>query len=310
MSQRLFRSLLFIGAFLLKWENLAAAEANPAAPTANLDAPLTVPLWPDRPPQFLEGAPAEFVGGNGSIKNVTVPALVVFPASNEKRTARALIICAGGGYGSLDWKTHVVYAAQVFNPLGVTVFGLKYRLRPPHRLTNEGIQALTLLDAKRAVRLVRHRAEEWGINPHQIGIAGYSAGGNLAMNLAANFDLGDPQASDPIDRLSSRPDFAVGLATWHWRQKESPFHFRPETPPVFLVHATNDGVPGGAPIEMPKAIAVDLEKLGVPVKMAIFEQGAHGVGNLIPQRVKRGYPPTRWPQLLLEWLDGLPQQPQ
>ncbi len=265
-----------------------------------------VPLWPGEPPQFLVGTPAETVDESGHIKNVSVPALSLFLPPPAKRTGMAIILCAGGGYGSLDWKTHVVYAAEVFNPLGVAVIGLKYRLRPPHRLDNAGIQALTLLDAKRAVRTVRHRAAEWGIDPRGIGVAGYSAGANLAMNLAANFDAGDATAADPIERESSRPDFAVGLATWHWRQKESPFVFRRDTPPVFLVHATNDGIGGGAPIELPRAIKADLEKLDVPVRMEIFDEGAHGVGNLIPQRVKNGFPPARWPQLLLQWLGSLP----
>ncbi|HEY1052471.1 MAG TPA: alpha/beta hydrolase [Prosthecobacter sp.] len=279
--------------FMLLAASLAAAE------------PVVIPLWPDKPPQFLENAPAEITEARGSIRNVTVPSISLFLPPAEKRTGMAIIVCAGGGYGALDWKTHVIYAADVFNPKGVAVIGLKYRLRPPHKVDNAGIQAITLLDAKRAMRLVRSRAAEWGIDPHQIGIAGYSAGGNLTMNLAANFDTGTPTASDPIEREGSRPDFAVGLATWHWRQKESPFIFSKHTPPVFLVHATNDGINGGAPIEMPKDIQADLEKLGVPVKMAIFDQGAHGVGNLIPQRVKNGFPPAQWPELLLEWLATL-----
>ncbi|MCB1278461.1 alpha/beta hydrolase [Prosthecobacter sp.] len=269
----------------------------------------TIPLWPDKPPQFLANAPAEVKEERGNIRNVTVPSITLFLPPADKRTGMAIIVCAGGGYGSLDWKTHVKYAAEVFNAKGVAIIGLKYRLRPPHKLDNAGIQALTLLDAKRAVRLVRHRASEWGIKPKQIGIAGYSAGGNLAMNLAANFDAGDPKSEDPIERESSRPDFAVGLATWHWRQKESPFVFKKDTPPVYLVHATNDGINGGAPIEMPKAIKADLEKLGVPVRMDIFNEGSHGVGNLIPQRVAHGFPPAKWPELLLEWLPGvLPKQ--
>lgn len=262
----------------------------------------TIPLWPDKPPQFLENAPAESVEKNGAIRNVTVPSITLFPAAPEKHTGMAIIVCAGGGYGGLDWKTHVEYAAQAFRPLGVTIIGLKYRLRPPHKLDNAGIQALTLLDAKRAIRLVRHRAAEWGIDPHQIGIAGYSAGANLAMNLAANFDLGEGKTTDPIERESSRPDFAVGCATWHWRQKESPFKFTKDTPPVYLVHATNDGINGGAPIELPRQIKADLTALGVPVKMDEFDEGAHGVGNLIPQRVAHGFPPAQWPQLLLAWL--------
>lgn len=268
-----------------------------------------IPLWPAKPPQFMENAPAEIQEERGTIRNVTVPSITLFLPPAEKRTGMAIIVCAGGGYGALDWKTHVEYAADVFNPKGVAIIGLKYRLRPPHKLDNAGIQALTLLDAKRAMRLVRHRAGEWGIDPKQIGIAGYSAGGNLAINLAANFDSGDSSSQDSIERESSRPDFAVGLATWHWRQKESPFVFKKDTPPVYLLHATNDGINGGAPIEMPKAIKADLEKLGVPVRMDIFDEGSHGVGNLIPQRVAHGFPPAKWPELLLEWLPSiLPKQ--
>ncbi|WP_395749630.1 alpha/beta hydrolase [Prosthecobacter sp.] len=243
---------------------------------AVLVAAESIPLWPGKPPQFLENAPAEIQEERGTIRNVTVPAITLFLPPAEKRT-------------------------------GMAIIGLKYRLRPPHKLDNAGIQALTLLDAKRAVRLVRHRAKEWGIDPKQVGIAGYSAGGNLSMNLAANFDRGDAQSPDPIERESSRPDFAVGLATWHWRQKESPFVFQKDTPPVFLVHASNDGIQGGAPIEMPQDIKADLEKIGVPVRMEVFDEGAHGVGNLIPQRVKNGYPPAKWPELLLEWLQSLPK---
>jgi dienelactone hydrolase len=202
----------------------------------------------------VENAPPELVE-DSRIRSVSVPTITPYLPPKEKRTGMAIIVCAGGGYGSHDWRTHVVNAAQVFNPKGVTVIGLKYRTRPPNGKTNEDIQTVTLLDAQRAVRTVRARAAGWGLDPRQIGVAGYSAGANLAMNLAANFDAGDANATDPVERQSSRPDFAVGCATWHWRQKESPFKFPKHAPPVFLVHATNDGLPGpdgrlgGAPIE-------------------------------------------------------------
>jgi len=269
--------------------------------------PEPIRLWPDEPPQFLKVAPAESIENGRSVRMVSVPTITPYLPAPEQSTGRAIIVCPGGGYGALDWQTHVVCAAQVFVPKGVAVIGLKYRLRPPHKVDNAGIQALTLLDAQRAIRLVRERAAEWHLDPHQIGIAGYSAGGNLAMNLAANFDAGDPQAADPVERHSSRPDFAVGLATWHWRRKESPFRFAKDAPPVFLVHATNDGINGGAPIDLPRAIERDLKALGVPVHMAVFDEGAHGVGNLIPQRVQHNFPPAKWPELLLDWLAKLQQ---
>src|SRR5262249_50415917 len=155
----------------------------------------------------------------------------------------------------------------------------KYRTRPPNGPSNAEIQSVALLDAKRAIRVVRAHAAEWGLDPHQIGIAGYSAGANLALNLAANFEAGDPAQADPVERESSRPAFAIGLATGPRRQKPSPFPFRREPPPVFLVHATNDGLGGGAPIELPRAIREQLEPLGVPVHLEEFDEGAHGVGN-------------------------------
>lgn len=108
-------------------------------------------LWPDKPPQFMENAPPETRGENGQFRNVTVPSIELFLPPADNRNGMALIVCAGGGYGSLDWKTHVIYAAEVFNRMGVAVIGLKYRLRPPHKLDNAGIQALTLLDRKSVV---------------------------------------------------------------------------------------------------------------------------------------------------------------
>jgi len=265
--------------------------------------PGPIPLWPEKPPRLAEGAPAETVDEHARIKNVSIPTISAYLPPASVRNGMAIIVCPGGGYGTLDWKTHVIYAAQVFNAKGVTVIGLKYRLRPPNGKTNEDIQQIALLDAQRAMRLVRQRADEWGIDPHRVGIVGYSAGANLAMNLASHFDAGDASAADLIERQSCRPDFAVGLATWHWGKKESPFVFNKNTPPVFLVHATNDGLTGGAPIEMPRAIAADLQKLGVPVHLEVFDEGGHGVGNLIPQRVQHGFPPAKWPDLLLEWLE-------
>ena len=252
---------------------------------------------------------------HGHVKNVSIPTITVFLPPKEKRNGRAIIVCPGGGYGTIDWNTHAVNAANYFNPRGVAVIGLKYRTNwSPKMISREKIQHLALLDAQRAVRTVRRHAPEWGIDPRQIGVAGYSAGANLTMNLAANFDAGNAQAADPIERESCRPDFAIGCSTWHWRQKESPFVFHKDSPPVLLVHATNDGVPnkdgdiGGAPIELPLAIAADLEKRGVPVYLAIFDEGGHGVGNLTPQRVQSGYAPAKWPEQMLHWLDGLSQR--
>jgi acetyl esterase/lipase len=287
----------------------AAAELTPSEQALKKllgdGTPDPIPLWPGKPPKYADNPPAETVNANAQIKLISVPTITAYLPPKETRTGMAIVVCPGGGYGTMDWRTHVVYASQVFNPLGVAVIGLKYRTRPPNAGDNASIQSLALLDAKRAVRTVRQRAAEWGIDPRKIGVAGYSAGANLTMNLAANFDDGDQTSVDPIERQSCRPDFAVGLATWHWRERKSPFIFRKDAPPVFLVHATNDGITGGAPIGMPRAIKADLEALGVPVRMDVFDEGGHGVGNLIPQRVKSGFPPAKWPEHLLKWLEEI-----
>lgn len=302
------RILLALLALLLLQAALHSDDLTPSELTLREllgdSTPAPIPLWPDKPPKFVENAPPETVDEHARIQMISAPTITPYLPPKDTSTGMAIIVCPGGGYGSMDWKTHVVYAAQVFNAKGVAVIGLKYRTRPPHMVDNAGIQEIALLDAERAVRLTRHHTEEWNLDPDKIGVAGYSAGANLAMNLAANFTAGAPNAADPIERESSRPDFVVGLATWHWRKKESPFTFRSDTPPVFLVHATNDGIKGGAPIELPYAIKADLERLRVPVHIEVFDQGAHGVGNLIPQRVKHGFPPAKWPDLLLKWLES------
>jgi acetyl esterase/lipase len=307
------RTLLTSTVFLVTSGLLTAADLSPSEEALRRQlgdgTPEPMLLWPDKPPHFAESAPAETVDANAHIKNVSVPTISAYLPGPETHHRTAVIVCPGGGYGALDWKTHVVYAARVFNAKGVAVIGLKYRLRPPNGRTNEDIQQIALLDAQRAVRLVRQHAGEWDVDPHRIGIVGYSAGANLVMNLAAHFDPGDANSTDQVERQSCRPDFAVGLATWHWRQKESPFQFRPDTPPVFLVHASNDGINGGAPIELPRAIEADLKRLGVPVHLEGFDEGGHGVGNLIPQRVEHGFPPAKWPELLLSWLDTVMAKP-
>src|SRR5262249_39385417 len=154
-------------------------------------APEPIPLWPGKPPRFAESAPPETVDDHAHIRMVSVPGISVYLPPPGKGTGLAVVVCPGGGYGALDWETHVVYAADYFLPRGVAVIGLMYRTRPPNAGTNADIQAIALLDAKRALRVVRSRAREWHVDPHKVGIVGYSAGANLAMNLASKFDAGD-----------------------------------------------------------------------------------------------------------------------
>lgn len=271
-------------------------------PLIHSTPPVPIPLW-DR--QLFEGSArslAEQVNkDSGIIENVSEPALSLY-LPEQNNTGVAVVVFPGGGYQVLDWKTHVVYAANVFNQMGMAVIGLKYRTRPPNRGSNEDIQAIALQDAKRALRMVRNRAREWRIDPDRIGVAGYSAGANLALNLASHFDAGEISSNDPIERESSRPDFVIGIATWHWQQKALPYSFNKDMPPVFLVHAIDDSV---APVELPRAIEKDLRKLNVPVRLEIFAEGGHGVGDLHPERLGNHDPAAHWPQHFQNWYQAL-----
>lgn len=281
---------------LLLWPAMAMAAFVRAQ-----EAPPPVPLWPDKPPGFVENAPAETADKNGTVENVSIPAITVYLPPKDRSTGLALVVCPGGSYRLLGWAAHVALTAQYFNPRGIAVIGLKYRTSPPNKIS-PGDRNIPLTDLKRALRTVRFRAGEWNIDPHKIGVAGYSAGANLALTLAGGFDEGDSGSHDPIERLGCRPDFVVACSAWHWRQKTSPFTFPQNTPPLFLVHAADDAI---APVELPYAIKGQLEGLGVPVHLEVYNEGGHSVAHLVPRRIEQNIPASKWPERMMEWLDGL-----
>jgi len=150
-----------------------------------------VPLWP-------EGAP----GAHGKTDNDT-PALLPFPAK-ENANGTAVVVCPGGGYGGLAMDHEGLQIAEWLNQRGISAWILRYRLgsKGYHHPIQQG-------DVLRAVRTVRHQAKDHGVDPNRIGVWGFSAGGHLASTAATHFDLGKPSAIDPVDQVSSRPDFAV-----------------------------------------------------------------------------------------------------
>jgi acetyl esterase/lipase len=138
---------------------------------------------------------------------VQKPDIAVFLPSKKNATGEAVIVCPGGGYSILayDWEGSDI--ARWLNSRGITAFVLKYRL--PLSKSNIVPHKSPLMDAQRAMRLVRFNAEKWNIDPGKIGIMGFSAGGHLASTLSTHFDGGDPVSSDPVERMSCRPDFSV-----------------------------------------------------------------------------------------------------
>ncbi|MFN0069417.1 MAG: alpha/beta hydrolase [Limisphaerales bacterium] len=255
---------------------LATMLATLAAPAA--ETPL--PLWPD-------GAP----GALGE-REQDRPTLTPFRAPAERATGAAIVVLPGGGYGGLAQHEGPAYA-EWLNSLGVHAFVLKYRLG------SHGYRHPRMLeDAARAVRLVRARAADWGVDPARVGIMGSSAGGHLASTLLTHFDASRPDAADAVDRQSSRPDLGVlcypvislGEFTHQGSKKnllgENPpadlvqllsneLQVTKDTPPTFLWHTVEDAA---VPVENSLLFAAALRKAGVPFDLHVYEKGRHGIG--------------------------------
>jgi acetyl esterase/lipase len=282
---------------------IVAASASLAAARDPEDI---VQLWPGKPPGETAELPAEadtstpgkgLVAGSPIIRlgNVSIPTLSVFLPPKEKATGASIIVCPGGGYNILAFDLEGTEVADWFNERGVACFVLKYRV--PKRPGQEPKSLAALQDGQRAVSLVRSRASEWGLDPARIGILGFSAGGNLAGMTALHFAERRYPKADAADDISSRPDFAVLVYPAYFVEKDgsiSPdLKVTKETPPMFLVHAQNDGVTCESSIQMFLA----LKRAGVPSELHVYPTGGHGYG-LRPTE----HAVTHWPERCHEWL--------
>jgi acetyl esterase/lipase len=292
-------TLYFAVLFALSGAGLIAAQTAAPASTPATEAN-TVLLWPN-------GAPGAV--GNTALDKPTVT--VYLPAQNPTHTG--IVVCPGGGYVMLATDLEGTQFAHWLNVRGVAAFVLKYRLGPRYHYPNQ------LLDAQRAIRYVRSHATEDGLAPNHIGIWGFSAGGHLASTAGTHFDAGNPDAVDPIERASSRPDFMVlaypvismepggitHIGSMHFLLGEQPnpmlenelsneTQVTPQTPPAFLFSTTNDET---VPVMNSVLFYEALLRAGVPAELHIFERGHHGVG------LAQDNPQLRmWPVLLQNWL--------
>lgn len=290
---------------------LVAPVARPAD-----DGPKVYPLWPEGAPGALgKEAGDEFHPGD-------LPTITVFRPDPSKATGAAIVVCPGGGYGFLATEHEGSQVAEWLNSIGVTAVMLKYRLGPKYH------HPAMLNDAQRAIRTVRARSKEWGLDPRRVGVLGFSAGGHLASTAATHFDAGQSDASDRVERESCRPDVAIlvypviALATPYGHtgslrnllgenpskeQVEGLSNERQvtkETPPTFLAHTNEDK---GVPAENSLLFALALRKAGVPVELHLFEKGQHGLG-LGTGWASHKIPPDEafqaWPRLCATWLKG------
>lgn len=263
--------------------------------------------------QLWEG-PAPLAAGN---EKEDCPVLSPFIPEGEHSQA-AVIVCPGGAYLGLANDHEGKQVAEWLNTLGIYAFVLRYRLGPVYH------HPAQLMDIQRAIRTVRARAAEWNIDPRKIGAWGFSAGGHLAATAGTHFDGGDPNASDPIERASSRPDFLI-LAYPVITMTESFGHsvcretllgenpspelveslsnekqVTKDTPPTFIFTTDDDE---GVPPENSASFYIALSRAGVPAELHIYAHGRHGLG-LAP-----GDPILKtWPDRLRDWLMGIMKQ--
>jgi len=229
-------------------------------------------------------------GPSRRIYDVSVPTLTWYPAPAKKATGTAVIVCPGGAFKRLaiDHEGHDV--AKWLNTLGVTAALLKYHVGKQSGGADP--VPLAVADGKRAVRLVRSKADKLNIRPDRIGMMGFSAGAILISRLLGEMDDGDPKAADPIDRLSCRPDF-VAMMYGRARGLDEKTITR-RLPPVFMVHAADDSIPN----EQYAWLWTQLYRAKVSAELHIFATGGHGFGLGV-----RGGSVAAWPTLFANWLE-------
>ncbi len=243
-----------------------------------------------------------------AVENVSQPTLTVYSPKGTNRGV-AVVVFPGGGYNVLAIDLEGSEICEWLNAKGITGVLLKYRV-PAFKVGRYRESPLALQDAQRTLGLVRFHAAEWHIDPHKIGVIGFSAGGHLVAAISTHFDRRSYSMVDAADEVSCRPDFAIALYPGHL----SPFHpdepdswtnqkqldLNPNviatsnTPPTFLLQAQNDPVDD---VRNSMAYSLALRNAKVPVELHLYAEGAHAFG-LRPTK----FPISQWPQLVEKWL--------
>ena len=273
MVARMKSVLPLLAGFSIFANTVSLAQSRP-------DPQPPLPLWPDGAPGALGHEPKD------------IPTLTPFFPEAAVATGAGMVICPGGGYSGLAAHEGEGYARWL-NQQGIAAFVLKYRLG------SSGYRHPRMLeDAARAMRLVRFHAAEWKLDPNRLGIIGSSAGGHLASTLLTHFDAGQPDAADPIERITCRP--ALGVLCYpvitmgdetHCGSRDNllgkdpsrtliqelsnELHVTKETPPCFIFHTYDDAT---VPVENSLEFAAALRRAKVPFELHIYEHGAHGLG--------------------------------
>ena len=259
-----------------------------------------IPIWPGAAPDALPSQGPEFYKDEGS-GNVTKPTLTVY-SPKEHNTGAAVIVFPGGGYKDLAMVLEGTEICDWLTSKGITAVLLKYRV-PSEKLFPPKGSPQALEDAQRTISLVRFHAAQWHIDPHKIGVIGFSAGGHLVAAVSTRYDRRLYAAVDAADKQSCRPDFAIPIYPGHlWIDKNkfelnSDIRVTRQTPPTFLLQNEDDHVD---PVEHSLVYYRALKKAGVPVEMHLYAQGGHAFG-LRPTKL----PVSKWPKLVETWLETI-----
>lgn len=275
-----------------------------------------VAIWPGTPPdaypvpgkEYVESTKDEMMAGKPYVwlSNITTPTMTVYMPKG-KNTGVAVIVFPGGGFEGLAIDLEGTEVCDWLTSEGITCVLLKYRVPSVPfdwhckcRPNDLAISTLALEDAQRTMRLVRFHAAEWHIDPNKIGVLGFSAGGYLVAEISTQFKRRLYTSVDSADKVSCRPDFAVGIYPGHLRVGNRDYKLNPnlpitrETPPTFLVQAEDDNVDG---VNQSLAYYIGLKTAGVPVEMHLYAQGGHAFGLR-----RTNLPITTWPELFGTWL--------
>ena len=237
---------------------------------------------------------------------MTSPEIHVYLPEEKKRNGSAVVICPGGGFNLLAWDLEGTEVAKWFNTLGITGIVVKYRT--PTRDQQEH-WLMPVQDTQRAISLVRHHAGKWKLNPKRIGVLGFSAGGMTAA-LTALSEKRKYEPLDEIDKISYKPNIAMLIYPAYLVNKEETalkdfVHVDKNAPPMFLVHAFNDGVTMQSSLKLMSA----LKKAKVPSELHIYDAGGHGYGL----RADKSLPISSWHNRCEDWLqhiDWIANKPQ
>jgi acetyl esterase/lipase len=300
------------------WAFLAFATGTPARVAAQTGwqptaGHIQVPIWPGAVPdaQLVKGSEIaatvvdsagrpKLVGGKPwtYVDRVSQPTMTVYSPMGHN-TGAAVVVFPGGGYSVLAIDLEGTEVCDWLTTNGITCVLSKYRVpcvkSGPYRDCRTALE-----DAQRTVGLVRFQAAKWHIDPHKIGVIGFSAGGHMVAAMSTHFTKRLYHAVDAADTVSCRPDFAIALYPGHLAVPERSFALNPdihvtrETPPTLLIQAEDDPVD---PVENSIVYHSALRKAGVPVELHLFVKGGHAFG-LRPTK----YPITDWPRLALPWL--------